>query len=260
MTSLQNRPQQLSGSKIFLIILLIILLTFVSFSLLKPAKPTSNKKFIFSGNGIYVYETENGGKSLRCLTFSPKEALNGLNQGCIFKKYPKKLVFDYTKFMIKATMLAEKKESILMLGMGIGTIPKALSENLPNAKIDIVEIIPEMPKIAEEFFYFKKTDNMNIFIEDAYSFVLNAALQSKAKYDIILMDIFDETYIPHQFLTEEFMLKLKHLLKPEGKLIVNTFSNSPNYEMEEELIGKFYKFQSEMKTTNRIMIVSENPH
>ena len=52
------------------------------------------------------------------------------------------------------------------------------------------------------------------------------------------------------------MLKLKHLLKPEGKLIVNTFSNSPNYEMEEELIGKFYKFQSEMKTTNRIMIVS----
>ena len=53
------------------------------------------------------------------------------------------------------------------------------------------------------------------------------------------------------------MLKLKHLLKPEGKLIVNTFSNSPNYEMEEELIGKFYKFQSEMKTTNRIMIVSE---
>ena len=97
---------------------------------------------------------------------------------------------------------------------------------------------------------------MKIFIEDAYTFVE----KNKDYYDIIIMDVFDKTYIPSQFLTHNFIISVKNRLKPNGTFIVNTFSNSPYYEEEGALFRENFPINYELKAENRILVLRDNMH
>lgn len=213
------------------------------------AKSFIAKNIIYQDKGLMIFEA----RGTRCLTFGKvKEGYN--LQGCISKNNPQLLVFDYTKFMIGSLLFNPSPNQILILGLGIGSIPIALSRILPNSQIDIVEIDNRLPEIAEKYFEFNKTDRMNIYIEDGYQFLMN----TKKKYDMIFMDIFDETYIPKIFLTEQFIQRTKDSLTENGIFIMNTFTTSPTYADEENLINKIFDKFLQIISSNRVIITGIN--
>jgi spermidine synthase len=194
----------------------------------------------------------------RCLSFEPITE-SKVRQTCLIRKDPKRLVFYYQKIILGGLYINNKTpKQVLVLGLGGGTLITALTELLPHAHFDIVEINPSVVKIAKKYFNFKETGNTSLFMQDGYKFVMDAKL-SKKKYDFIIVDVFARQYIPSEFLTLDFTQAAKDILSPEGIIAINTFVNHKfsQTKLEDSLykqvFGKFWDVRSK---GNRIIFTS----
>jgi spermidine synthase len=72
--------------------------------------------------------------------------------------------------------------------------------------------------IANEYFHLDQIQNLEIIIDDAFEFVL----KTKDNYDLIIIDIFQDTKMPN-FLFETFFInRICDLLQPKGFILFNT--------------------------------------
>lgn len=108
---------------------------------------------------------------------------------------------------------------ILVLGVAGGSVIKTLSNEIHyKGKIIGVEIDENIIKIANQYFQLDQIENLEIVIDDAFEFVL----KTKEKYDLIIIDIFQDTTMP-SFLFETFFTdRLCLLLNSKGFILFNT--------------------------------------
>jgi spermidine synthase len=114
-----------------------------------------------------------------------------------------------------------KFNSVLVLGVAGGSVLKTLSEEIKyRGKITGVEIDPHAIDIANKYFGVDKMTNVEIIIDDAFEFVL----KTREKYDLIIIDIFQDTNMPN-FLFEDFFInRVNFLLKVNGFILFNTMT------------------------------------
>ena len=87
-----------------------------------------------------------------------------------------------------------------------------------KGKITGVEIDSEIVKIANTYFKLNEITNLEIIVEDAFEFVL----KTKENFDLIIIDIFQDTTMPN-FLFEDFFInRVNYLLKVNGFILFNT--------------------------------------
>lgn len=113
----------------------------------------------------------------------------------------------------------KKFESILILGVAGGSVIKTLVNEV-NFKGQIigVELDNEIINLANEYFKLNEIKNLEICIEDAFEFVLKTKLQ----YDLIIIDIFQDTKMPN-FLFEDFFIdRINFIIKKNGFILFNT--------------------------------------
>jgi spermidine synthase len=110
-------------------------------------------------------------------------------------------------------------ESVLVLGVAGGSVIKTLVDEIRfKGKITGVEIDPIIIEIANQFFHLDKINNLEIVIDDAFEFVL----KTKSHYDLIIIDIFQDTTMPN-FLFEDFFInRINSLLNVNGFILFNT--------------------------------------
>jgi spermidine synthase len=116
-----------------------------------------------------------------------------------------------------AHVYVPKVEHVLCIGMGIGIVPMEFARD--NAKVDVVEINPAVVPVARQFFDFEP-DKVNLFIGDGRQFVN----ETKVTYDAIVLDAFLGDSCPSHLMTKEAFASMRHCLKPEGVLVINTFA------------------------------------
>lgn len=125
-------------------------------------------------------------------------------------------------------------ENVLVLGVAAGSVIKTLAEEIQfKGKITGVEIDPAAIEIANTYFDLNKIKNLEIVIDDAFEFVL----KTKEKYDLIIIDIFQDTKMPN-FLFEDFFInRVNYLLNVNGFILFNTmtltqkdFERNQNYK------------------------------
>jgi spermidine synthase len=110
-------------------------------------------------------------------------------------------------------------KNILVLGVAAGSVIKTLVDEIKfEGKITGVEIDKEIITIANDYFRLDTIPNLEIIIDDAFEFVL----KTKDKYDLIIIDIFQDTTMPN-FLFEDFFInRINYLLKTNGFILFNT--------------------------------------
>lgn len=196
---------------------------------------------------------------MRCMLFNIHRFER--NQSCVDIRDPETLHFSYSKMTLAGLMLAPNPNRILVVGGGGGSIPTALSDLYPQAKIDVVEIDEAVTRVAEDFFYFEETQNMKVHVEDGRVFVKRAGLRGDM-YDYILLDAFFGDYMPEHMLTREFLEEVRELMHQDSVLVANTFSRSQFYHHEsvtyQEVFGNFYNFKLP-GPSNRIIIAQLTP-
>jgi len=136
-----------------------------------------------------------------------------------------------------------KSFKALFLGGGGYTFPRFIEAKYPKAEIDVVEIDPEITRVARNYLGISKETRIRSFNEDGRWFVMNC--KEKGSYDFIFGDAFNDLSIPYHLTTKEFAIQLKSILKPDGLLLANVIDSfkkggfMPSYiRTLEEVFGK----------------------
>ena len=112
-----------------------------------------------------------------------------------------------------------KMDHILLLGVAGGSVIKTLVDEIEyKGKITGVEIDPDMIKIANEYFNLNEIKQLEVVIDDAFEFVL----KTKDKYNLIIIDIFEDIKMPNFLFERFFSERICSLLKNKGFVLFNT--------------------------------------
>lgn len=168
------------------------------------------------------YQIETGmyeGREVKALVTGP----NGMQSG-IFTDGARDLVFAYTQAMADVVDQAPRKSEVLMLGGGVYTLPEHIALYHPDAHVDVVEIDPQLEQIAKDHFGYTAPENVRSVAGDARTYVQ----QTDKKYDVILIDVFNEQTAPFSVSSREFAAALKDILQPGGVVVVNMIGGLGN--------------------------------
>lgn len=105
---------------------------------------------------------------------------------------------------------------ILILGLGTGTYAAQCGEFFPSAQVDGVEIDEKIIQLARD--YFDLPETVRVHAGDGRAFLQSAG---EARYDVIMVDAYQDITIPFQMSSVEFFQMAKSRLKEDGCLVVN---------------------------------------
>ena len=144
---------------------------------------------------------------------------------------------------------------ILVLGVAGGSVIKTLVDEIKyKGKITGVEIDPEIIKIANTYFKLDEVKNLEIVIADAFEFVL----KTKTKYDLIIIDIFQDTAMPNFLFETFFTNRVCSLLKNYGFILFNTMLLNESQNLRnKKYVSEFFKSQFQIKTIPRVEVHNE---
>ena len=115
-------------------------------------------------------------------------------------------------------------ENVLVLGLGLGSVPFMLEKVFKkNYRYTAVEIDESVVFLAHKYVLSDLRSPVEVVCADAQAFVQ----QCSETYDLIAMDIFLDDVIPEEFESEEYLRQLADLLSPQGILLYNRLSRTP---------------------------------
>ena len=152
-------------------------------------------------------------KDRRVLYFSKTRGA----QSIMILSSPDRLGLAYLRSMIAALPLNDNPKDILLVGLGGASLPKFLSRHYPELHLDIVEIDPDVIKVAQNYFDFKISSNVNVFAMDGRMFLKH----TNRKYDVIFLDAYTSDSLPFHLTTVEFYRLVRDHLNPGGVVAVN---------------------------------------
>jgi len=168
-------------------------------------------------NTILVSEDDNG---LRILRFEP----HGARQTVVKPGDPDHLELPYARAIPVAFIYVEKPKSVLVVGLGGGTIPAFLRQRFPDLVIDAVELDPVVVEVAKSHLGFREDAKMRAHVDDGRRFVE----QASRRYDIIFLDAFGIDSVPYQLVTREFLAGVRRALTPRGVVVGNIWGRGHN--------------------------------
>lgn len=140
---------------------------------------------------------------------------------------------EYTKLAFCGLLYKPQSQKLLVVGLGGGVIPREMHYYLPALNIDVVEIDPEIPPIARQFFGFCEADKLKVHIADGRMFIKEQLrCDPVPKYDIVILDAFNSDYIPFHLMTKEFLEQVKGVLAGDGVVVANVFSSNRLFDAE----------------------------
>jgi spermidine synthase len=197
-------------------ILTTLLLSAGLFSLTQMVHSTEMRTVLYDSEGLYshllVYESKFHGHTVRVLKqdTNPSSAVD-------MDSYD--LLYGYAHFVEKYPILKPDARLFYMIGAGSYSIPRTLVARNTAIDIDVSEIEPSLPALAETYFDVHDWSRIHTFFQDGRTFLA----QSTTTYDVIFGDAFITDYsVPSHLITREFFLEVQKSLKPDGVLILNS--------------------------------------
>ncbi len=131
-------------------------------------------------------------------------------------------VSDFTEYYGYQNLLDAfgPPKKILYLGLGAGEMPMYMYEH-SNANIYVVEIDPEVIKVAKEFFGLVNSSRIKIYNEDARYFLQT----NKTIYNAVVLDTYGTSIsMPYQLTTKETAEEIYSHLSNNGSVLINVIS------------------------------------
>lgn len=154
-----------------------------------------------------------------------------------------------------------KMDHVLLLGVAGGSVVKTLVDEIKfKGKITGVEIDPEMIKVANEYFDLDQIKQLEVVIDDAFEFVL----KTKNKYNLIIIDIFEDIKMPNFLFESFFSERICSLLQNHGFVLFNTMildeaHNVRNQKYISEINPKMFasKMLPRIEAHNELIIIEK---
>lgn len=169
----------------------------------------------------------------------------------------------YYDYAMAAPLMVENKSpqnmEVLILGMGTGTFATQCQKYYGEMSVEGVEIDEKITDLSREYFYLP--DTVDVTTYDGRAF-LNGV---NKKYDVIMVDAYQDITIPFQMSSVEFFDLVKNHLNEDGVMVVNmnmrgTGEGSINQYLSDTIASVFSEVYTVdvLNSTNRELFASNN--
>jgi len=187
-------------------------------------------------DGTVIFETDSEHQYIRVVEEPDGDRALELNEGqAIHSLLPARgyLTADYWDSFLVLPLAARElpPRRVAVLGNAAGTIARAYGRFWPRARVDGVEIDPELTEVGYRYFDMGSNRKLRIFDEDARPWLRRSA----GAYDLIVVDTYRQPYIPFYMVTREFFELARERLAPGGVVVVNVGHPEGSEEFERVL-------------------------
>ncbi len=181
----------------------------------------ADEKVLYEKKSKYnhIFVTEDG-RGYRSLLFED----DGDLQSVVKLGDPDHLELVYARVMTVGLAFVPKPKRVLIVGLGGGSIPSFLRKHYPKMEIDVVDIDPDVVRVAKKFFGFREDRLLKAHVADGRKFIEKC----KKPYDIVFLDAYGKDNIPRSLATREFFQAVRKALSPKGIVVGNIFSRYSN--------------------------------
>jgi len=196
-----------------------------------------HSKTLYEGQSPYHYIRVEEYGSVRTLLF--RRTGTDYDESNVDIAEPLRLVMYYSRLMFAGFLFVPEPKKVLVVGLGGGTLSRVIAHHFREAKVDSVEIDPDVVKVAKKYFLFEEGPNVKVFIRDG-RVQIKSLVHRNAKYDIIMLDAFRGGYIPYHLTTKEFLEECRSILAPGGVVVSNLRPGFLLYEYQRRTFGKVF--------------------
>lgn len=216
-----------------------------------------DKGLVYEGESVYNYLQVKSDDETTSLSTN---VLFGVQSVYVKSGKLSGMYYDYAMAAPLMSGTVDSEKDILILGMGTGTYAKQCLNYLPDVKAEGVEIDERITDLAHE--YFELPEEVKVTTYDGRAF-LNV---SDKKYDVIMVDAYQDITIPFQMSSVEFFELVKEHLKGDGVMVVNMnmrsdSSDGINNWLSDTISSVFDNVYTVdvSGATNRELFASDNP-
>ena len=134
------------------------------------------------------------------------------------------MYYDYAMAAPFMTSVLDKEHTdILILGMGSGTFATQCTRYFDQINVEGVEIDEKITELSRRYFELPQSVKVTTYDGRAYLQGLSnmEKKQDVKKYDVIMVDAYQDITIPFQMSSVEFFTLVKDHLKDDGIMVVN---------------------------------------
>jgi spermidine synthase len=151
--------------------------------------------------------------------YTALQFVRGQTQSRMRTADPDHLLIDYTRTMLGGLLWRPRPACIGIVGLGGGSQVKFCHRHLPETRIEVVENHPGVVALRREFGIPDDDARLEVVLDDGARF-----LQTRpGRYDLLLVDGYDETGIPEALSTQAFYDACRAALAPAGVMACNLY-------------------------------------
>ncbi len=169
--------------------------------------------------GVLEVVDTHGVRSLHFGT-SPKQSALSLQN-------PNRPELAYVRAMLSALLFVDDPASVLLIGLGGGSLARFFLEQFPDCRVDAVERRASVVEIAHAYFGLPRHGRLGIRIGEADHLVETQAQHQAGAYDLILIDAYDHLGMDSSVNSLDFLSACVELLHPQGVLDFNLWGSHP---------------------------------
>ena len=200
--------------------------------------------------------------SMRALRFD-----NNYYQSKVDVNNPLSGHFSYVELFFQGFLFKPNPNSVLMLGLGGGSVQRLFHHFQPSIPVRTVEIDPAVVDVAQKYFFFDPRQTP-VTVSDARAFLR----RTNEKFDFIIQDTYSSnlygTFIPFHLATLEYFNLVNERLSDDGVFAINVigtiYGGEPNrvitsvYRTMREVFPQLYLFAAN-DSQNVVIIAVKNP-
>ena len=138
-------------------------------------------------------------------------------QSAMRRDDPDGLCLAYTRKMMAFLLFHPDPRRILLLGLGGGSLAKFCYRHLPDSKLTVIEIDPNVIALREEFEVPDDDGRFRVLEDDAVGYVARRA----PRQDVILIDACDRYGLAPALGASDFYANVKRRLSLQGVFVMN---------------------------------------
>ena len=168
---------------------------------------------------IEVVQEPSGARTLHFGSVSKQTSLD--------PEAPHRLVLPYTRILTAALLFNPEPRRILLLGLGGGALVHFFLHHFPRARVEAVELRPQVVAVARDFFALPEGDpRLRVHLADAGGFLAAPGPDSAGSWDLVVTDVFDADGPASGSLDRAFYGAIGERLADGGVVAANLWSSN----------------------------------
>ena len=150
---------------------------------------------------------------------------------------PDDLELSYTRAMMAFLLFCAPPRSVLLVGLGGGSLAKHIYRTMPEASVRVVEINAAVIEVAREYFYLPpEGPRLSVLVGDGADHICSTEMS----VDALLVDAYDGRSLAASLATEDFFRAAHRALAPAGIMAMNLWSNDRAFDRNVQRIERAF--------------------